>query len=104
MTMSSKYILILTCFGLTKNPTDGSYMLVTFQMQSNLRKYLQLHHNELKWNERIKIIHSITYALLNIYRENIIHRDLHSGNILHSSRTKCFYIVILDFAVLLINH
>jgi serine/threonine protein kinase len=97
MTMSSKYILILTCFGLTKNPTDGSYMLVTFQMQSNLRKYLQLHHNELKWNERIKIIHSITYALLNIYRENIIHRDLHSGNILYHKIDQTFRISDLGF-------
>ncbi|POG77942.1 kinase-like domain-containing protein, partial [Rhizophagus irregularis DAOM 181602=DAOM 197198] len=50
----------------------------------NLREYLQQNHNQLTWNERIKITFLIIDALYFIHIENSIHRDLHSGNILYS--------------------
>ncbi|RGB25300.1 kinase-like domain-containing protein, partial [Rhizophagus diaphanus] len=49
-----------------------------------LRKYLQQNHNQLTWKDRMKIINEITHALYYIHKENSIHRDLHSGNILLS--------------------
>jgi len=62
-------------------------MLVMIPMDTDLRKYLQQNHNKLIWEERIQITYEIINALIRIHNENAIHRDLHSGNILHFPRT-----------------
>jgi tRNA A-37 threonylcarbamoyl transferase component Bud32 len=54
-------------------------MFVMDRANTDLRKYLQQTQNHL----RIKIAYNITRALGVIHCENAIHRDLHSGNILH---------------------
>ncbi|RGB29619.1 kinase-like domain-containing protein [Rhizophagus diaphanus] len=55
-----------------------------YKLDVNLREYLQQNHNQLTWNERIKITFLIIDKLYWIHKENSIHRDLHSGNILYS--------------------
>ena len=62
-------------------------MLVIILMDTDLRKYLQT-HNQLTWKERIKIVYDIIKAINIIHSEKSIHRDLHSGNILHSKLAK----------------
>ena len=52
------------------------------KMDLDLRNYLQQYHDKLTWRERIQITVNIIKALEYIHRENAIHRDLHSGNIL----------------------
>jgi len=94
MTIGGKWGEIVQCYGLTKDPSDGSYMLVMNHMNIDLRKYLQQNHNQITWEERIQIILQIIKSLDKISYENAVHRDLHSGNILHITR------VILDFVVL----
>ncbi|CAB4438192.1 unnamed protein product [Rhizophagus irregularis] len=73
---------IVQCYGLTKDPLNGDYMLVMNQLNTDLRKYLQQNHNQLTWKERIQIATDIILALSRVHDENAIHRDLHSGNIL----------------------
>ncbi|PKY28238.1 kinase-like protein [Rhizophagus irregularis] len=65
-------------------------------MDIDLRSYL-LQNRNLTWKERIKIIVDIIDALLRIHKENAIHRDLHSGNILHLRSYNCWYISDLGF-------
>ena len=72
-------------------------MLVINKMDVNLREYLQQNHNQLTWNERIKITFEIIKALYYIHKENSIHRDLHSGNILYSQFNDYWYISDLGF-------
>ena len=48
--MGSKWPGITPCYGLTKDPSDGSYMLVMRKMDMDLRKYFQ---QNLTWKERI---------------------------------------------------
>ncbi|POG74137.1 kinase-like domain-containing protein [Rhizophagus irregularis DAOM 181602=DAOM 197198] len=88
---------IIPCFGLTQNPSNGNYMLVIGKADIDLRKYLQQTQNQLTWKERIKIAYDITPALKVIHRENTIHRDLHSGNILYSKLNQRWYISDLGF-------
>ena len=57
-------------------------MLVMNRLDIDLRKYLQQNHNQLTWKERIKITYIIIRELYWIHFENVIHRDLHFGNIL----------------------
>ncbi|POG69530.1 kinase-like domain-containing protein [Rhizophagus irregularis DAOM 181602=DAOM 197198] len=84
LTLGNKHQSIVQCFGLTQNPSNGNYLLVMYKLDVNLREYLQQNHNQLTWNERIKITFLIIDKLYWIHEENSIHRDLHSGNILYS--------------------
>ncbi|RIA96678.1 kinase-like domain-containing protein, partial [Glomus cerebriforme] len=49
------------------------------------------------WKERIRITYNIANALNIIHQERVIHRDLHSGNILHSQFNQDWYISDLGF-------
>jgi len=72
-------------------------MLVMNKMNMDLRNYLQQNHNQLTWKERIQITYIITNELYWIHKENAIHRDLHSGNILYSQFNDYWYISDLGF-------
>jgi serine/threonine protein kinase len=72
-------------------------MLVVSQMDTDLRRYLLQNHHNLTWKERIKINVDIIDALLRIHKENAVHRDLHSGNILHLQSYNCWFISDLGF-------
>src|SRR5947208_15315605 len=50
-----------------------------------------------KWKEIIKIIYIIIRELYWIHKENAIHRDLHSGNILYSQFNDSWRISDLGF-------
>ena len=76
----------MQCYGLTQDPSNGSYMLVVNRMDLDLRTYLQLYYNKLTWKNKINIMFYIIWALFRIHFENAIHRDLHSGNILSAPR------------------
>ncbi|GBC10662.1 hypothetical protein RclHR1_09800006 [Rhizophagus clarus] len=97
LTISNKHPSIVACFGLTRNPLNGNYMLVMERANISLRGYLQQNNNKLTWNERIKINYLIINSLYYIHNENSIHRDLHSGNILHSQFNDYWYISDLGF-------
>ncbi|PKC57047.1 kinase-like protein [Rhizophagus irregularis] len=84
LTLSNKRSEIVQCYGITQNPSNGNYILVMNKCDINLREYLQQNHNQLTWNERIRIAFEIIDAFDSIHKENSIHRDLHSGNILYS--------------------
>uniref|UniRef100_U9USF7 Protein kinase domain-containing protein n=1 Tax=Rhizophagus irregularis (strain DAOM 181602 / DAOM 197198 / MUCL 43194) TaxID=747089 RepID=U9USF7_RHIID len=90
LSISKKYSQVVPCYGLIKDTSDGNYILVMDHMDVNLREYLQQNHNNLKWKERIQIIRNITFSLSEIHQENVIHRDLHSGNILFGTISQLF--------------
>ncbi|GBB87504.1 hypothetical protein RclHR1_00140008 [Rhizophagus clarus] len=95
--LSSRSGFIVGCHGLTQDPLNGNYMLVLNRMDINLREYLNQNHNKLTWKERIQIVHFIVKAIFFIHKENAIHRDLHSGNILFNRDNQGFYISDLGF-------
>ncbi|POG83022.1 kinase-like domain-containing protein [Rhizophagus irregularis DAOM 181602=DAOM 197198] len=97
LTISNKRGEIVQCFGLTLDPSNGSYMLVMNKMNIDLRKYLQQNHNRLTWKKKIRIASNIILALLRVHDENAIHRDLHSGNILFMMTNNIFCISDLGF-------
>ncbi|EXX58852.1 Ipl1p [Rhizophagus irregularis DAOM 197198w] len=97
LTISNKWAGIIQCYGLTQDTSDGDYMLVMCHMSIDLRNHLKQNHNILTWKKRIKIIVDIIDALLRIHKENAIHRDLHSGNILYLDDYDYWYISDLGF-------
>ena len=73
--------LIVSCYGMTKFPDNGNYAIVLpYVPEGNLRGYLQKSHLTLK--DRITIFYYLCYTLNDIHRKDLIHCDLHSGNIL----------------------
>ncbi|CAB4441240.1 unnamed protein product [Rhizophagus irregularis] len=84
LTINNKRPEIVRCYGLTRDISNGNYMLVMMKMDMDLREYLQRNHHQLTWKKRIRIIFEILDALYYLHIENAIHRDLHSGNILYS--------------------
>ncbi|RIA80100.1 kinase-like domain-containing protein [Glomus cerebriforme] len=97
LSISNKWIEIVQCHGITQNPLSGKYFLVMYQMDLDLKTYLNQNHNKLTWKERIKITVDIINALDSIHRENEIHRDLHSGNILYSKYLDLWFISDFGF-------
>ncbi|GES76286.1 kinase-like domain-containing protein [Rhizophagus clarus] len=59
--ISNKYSEIIPCYGLTREPETGNYMLVMHKMNIDLRNYLQ--QNQLTWKERFNITFLIIKAL-----------------------------------------
>ncbi|RIA81650.1 kinase-like domain-containing protein, partial [Glomus cerebriforme] len=97
LTITNKWSEIVQCYGLTQDPSNGNYMIVMRKLDISLRKYLQQNHNQLTWKDRIKITFDIIDALDSIRKENVIHRDLHSGNILYLEYNNNWYISDLGF-------
>ncbi|EXX56127.1 polo kinase CDC5 [Rhizophagus irregularis DAOM 197198w] len=97
LTIGNKCPEIVQCFGLTQNISNGNYMLVMCIMDINLREYLQQNYNKPTWKENINITFEIVRALYFIHKENAIHRDLHSGNILFSKLNNFWNISDLGF-------
>jgi len=50
--------------------------------ETSLRNYLKSKFKKLKWKNKINILEQISYGLNIVHKENLIHQDLHSGNIL----------------------
>ncbi len=63
----------------------------------DLREYLQQNHIHLTWKDRIDITYNITDAVYFIHKENAVHRDLHSGNILYYKYYNAWYVSDLGF-------
>ncbi|EXX75678.1 Kic1p [Rhizophagus irregularis DAOM 197198w] len=59
-------------------------LVMDYAKGGNLNNYLQKHFINITWTEKIKILVGISYGLQVIHRNNFIHRDIHSGNILLS--------------------
>ncbi|RIA81890.1 kinase-like domain-containing protein [Glomus cerebriforme] len=97
LTLSSKWPTLVQVNGLTQDLSNGNFMLVMSKMDIDLKNYLQQNHNQITWKERINIVSCIIDALSDIHKENAVHRNLHSGNILYSKYTNQWYISDLGF-------
>ncbi|CAG8459147.1 2847_t:CDS:2 [Gigaspora margarita] len=76
---------IVKCYGLTKEPNTGDFILVLNVMDFDLRefcKYLEEKNLPISWKDRCQIIYKISVCLHEIHQEGVIHKDLHPGNVL----------------------
>ncbi|RIA96286.1 kinase-like domain-containing protein, partial [Glomus cerebriforme] len=68
--------------GITKNLIGNYVMVLEYANDGNLREYLKKNFTFLKWEDKIQMALDITGGLKCLHNEEIIHRDLHSKNIL----------------------
>ena len=85
--------------GVTKHQRSNQLALVIeYFTESNLRTFLK--HGLLNWNVRCKILQNIALGLAVVHLSNVIHCDLHSGNILcNSNELHTLNPVISDFGL-----
>ncbi|GBC22060.2 kinase-like domain-containing protein [Rhizophagus irregularis DAOM 181602=DAOM 197198] len=82
--------IIRFCGITTANQDDNSkkYLLVMEYADSGtLRNYLSEHFDSLTWKNKLDLAFQLANAISCLYDEGIVHRDLHSNNILVHKNT-----------------
>ncbi|POG65382.1 kinase-like domain-containing protein [Rhizophagus irregularis DAOM 181602=DAOM 197198] len=83
---------IIQFFGITSNPNDESSnysFILEYADSGTLKNYLKKNFNKLDWNIKLQFAIQIAAAVSCIHQKDIIHNDLHSGNILvHQNKIK----------------
>ncbi|RHZ84053.1 hypothetical protein Glove_86g204 [Diversispora epigaea] len=67
-------------YGISKNPSTQNYIIFMLLYEDNLHRFLV--KKPLRWDSRIGLLRQIIEGLDNLHRKNLVHGNLHSGNIL----------------------
>ncbi|GBC32762.2 hypothetical protein RIR_jg12158.t1 [Rhizophagus irregularis DAOM 181602=DAOM 197198] len=85
---------IIKFYGIAKfdpendNAQSKNYLLVMEYADSGpLKNYLKENFNNLTWDDKYNLAYQLACAVLCLHNEGIVHRDLHSGNILVHQNT-----------------
>ncbi|KAF0502373.1 kinase-like protein [Gigaspora margarita] len=73
---------IIAFHGVTKDHNGYYNMVLQYANEGNLREYLKTNFIELQWTDKLRIAKEIAFGLSFLHNYDIIHRDLHSKNIL----------------------
>ncbi|GBC05287.1 hypothetical protein RclHR1_06150013 [Rhizophagus clarus] len=82
---------IIRILGISFDEITKEYLFIMqYADGGNLRNYLNNHFSELNWKDhKIKLAYQITEGIKYLHGENILHRDLHSKNIvIHEGEAK----------------
>ncbi|RHZ61696.1 hypothetical protein Glove_346g100 [Diversispora epigaea] len=95
---------IIRCFGVTQEPQTKNYaFILEYARNGDLQHFVYKNFEEFTWKKKIQYFYDIIGGINRIHGKKIIHRDLHSGNILvvrlvNRSRNDCAVISDLGFS------
>src|SRR5438128_2320940 len=75
---------IVRCFGVTREPIAFEYMLIVDEMEYDLHGYIKENYSSLTWKDVNSLFCDIMGCIYYLHKDNIVHNDLHAGNILQS--------------------
>ncbi|POG74925.1 kinase-like domain-containing protein, partial [Rhizophagus irregularis DAOM 181602=DAOM 197198] len=81
---------IIRCYGITKLESDNHnnyWLVMEYADGGNLRCYLKKNFSRLTWDDKYNMAYQLSCAVSCLHNEGIVHRDLHSGNILVRNNT-----------------
>ncbi|CAG8457342.1 10673_t:CDS:2 [Cetraspora pellucida] len=77
---------LISCYGITKDPESGKFMMVLErQDDGDLRSFINNTDIAHTWREIFTLLNDISLGLYEIHKRDMIHKDLHPGNILFSN-------------------
>ncbi|EXX69760.1 kinase-like domain-containing protein [Rhizophagus irregularis DAOM 181602=DAOM 197198] len=87
---------IIRCLGISQDVMTKEYLLVMqYANGGDLRNYLKDNFKKLTWGDKKRLAFQIADGLNYLHNENVLHRDLHSKNIvIHENNAK-----IIDFGI-----
>ncbi|RHZ61628.1 hypothetical protein Glove_346g140 [Diversispora epigaea] len=91
---------IIECYGVTQDPQTKNYAFVLeYIPNGDLYHFIHKNFEKLTWKSKIDYLNNIVRGIKEIHKKKIIHRDLHSGNILinkNQDDCKSHYAIISD--------
>ncbi|CAG8533346.1 3109_t:CDS:2 [Cetraspora pellucida] len=74
---------LIRYLGISKNPATQNYAIVMqYAEGGNLRNYLEINYSTLTWEKKLFMLQYIAEGLKILHEEGLLHRNLHSSNIL----------------------
>ncbi|MCE8163182.1 MAG: serine/threonine-protein kinase [Candidatus Moeniiplasma glomeromycotorum] len=74
---------IVKCYGISQDSASNNYLMVMEYIEGgDLREYLQKNYNNLRFEDKLNKLLSISQGLVSIHNQELVHKDFHSGNIL----------------------
>ncbi|RIB19965.1 kinase-like domain-containing protein [Gigaspora rosea] len=75
---------VVRCYGISRFParTNDLILVMKFAQDGSLRKYLYKNFSKLTWKDKCSIFKHIARGLVDIHKANLVHQDIHPGNIL----------------------
>ncbi|CAG8594492.1 1082_t:CDS:2, partial [Cetraspora pellucida] len=74
---------IIQCYGVSKFPKTNDYIFViSYMSNGSLNDYLSNTFKDLTWEMKRHFLRDIATGIKWIHKNNIVHRDIHDGNIL----------------------
>jgi serine/threonine protein kinase len=74
-------------------------MVLKYAVGGDLRNWLTNYYEEIDWRDKMKAIYQIVRGIQIIHRENVVHRDLHVGNILATGYRNDYNLLISDLGL-----
>ncbi|CAI2175112.1 11050_t:CDS:2 [Funneliformis geosporum] len=76
---------VVHCFGISRCPSTRELIVVTsYAHDGDLRKFLSKNFGSFNWKQKIITLKDIASGLVTIHKAGLLHKDLHTGNILRN--------------------
>ncbi|CAG8439174.1 8869_t:CDS:2 [Acaulospora morrowiae] len=77
---------IIRFLGISRDPDTKNYMWVLqYARDGDLTRYLTRNPLSITWQRRLEILYGVSIGLASIHKKDLMHQNLHSGNVLIDS-------------------
>ncbi|RHZ86110.1 hypothetical protein Glove_54g95 [Diversispora epigaea] len=81
----SDLLYVTICLGISKNPSTQNFIIVMELYDNSLHKFLKNDFWKLRWEIKLFLLYNTAGGLDNLHKNDLVHCDLHAGNILTKS-------------------